>query len=117
MSENAAALPFSCPGCSNILDTVGQVRLRCPICKWVGDVYLFTPKVLDIEPAKLALPDDAACLHHPRKKAVAVCAGTGDYICSLCAVELNGQTYSANYLEGAGKQLAGSAFDRNPAPA
>ncbi len=30
----------------------------------------------------------------------------------LCAIQLNGQTYSANYLNTAGKEKAGKAFDR-----
>jgi hypothetical protein len=44
------------------------------------------------------LPDDAVCAHHPNKRAEAICAGTGDYICSLCSVSVNGQTYSAAYI-------------------
>jgi hypothetical protein len=67
---------------------------------------------LDVRTAEVALPEDATCIHHPRKKATTVCAGTGDYICSLCAVELHGQTYSAQYLATAGKALASKAFDR-----
>jgi len=59
-----------------------------------------------------AMPDDATCAHHPSKRASATCAGSGDYICPLCAVELNGQTFSAQYLESAGKQTAGKAFER-----
>jgi hypothetical protein len=113
MSEAVAAVPFVCPGCSVTLDVVSQGRVQCPRCRWVGDVYSFKPKLLQIEEAVAALPEDATCLHHPRKKAVAVCAGTGDYVCALCAIELNGQTYSAEYLNGAGKTLAGKAFERN----
>ena len=44
--------------------------------------------------------------------ATAVCAGTGDYICNLCAVELNGKTYSAEYLNHGGKDHVAKAFDR-----
>ena len=84
----------------------------CPRCSWLGDVYSFSPRLLEVEEAVAALPEDATCLHHPRKKAVAVCAGTGDYVCALCAIELNGQTFSAEYLNGAGKDMAGKAFDR-----
>lgn len=85
---------------------------RCPNCGWKGEAYLFTPAAVQAVAAELALPDDATCIHHPRKKAVAVCAGTGDYICSLCAVELKGQTYSAQYLEAGGKETVGKAFER-----
>ncbi len=112
MTETATIAPFICPGCSITLDTATQGRIRCPQCYWTGEVYTFAPRIVEVEAAALALPEDATCLHHPRKKAVAVCAGTGDYVCSLCAIELNGQTYSADYLNGAGKEMAGKAFDR-----
>jgi hypothetical protein len=104
---------FQCPRCSTVLESVTSGRVRCSRCGWSGEVYSFSPRVLDTQPAAAAMPEDATCLHHPRKKAVAVCAGTGDYICSLCAVELNGQTYSAEYLNSAGKNLAGKAFERS----
>ncbi|MFP4055240.1 MAG: hypothetical protein ACLF0G_00045 [Candidatus Brocadiia bacterium] len=59
-----------------------------------------------------ALPDDAVCVHHPTKRAVAVCEGSGDYICSLCAVEIDRRTYSAQYLDGVGEQTLQGASQR-----
>src|SRR4051812_44560983 len=109
------ALPidyFVCPGCSVRLTPETSGATRCPHCKWRGDAYLFAPKPLDVSQAEMALPEDAACLHHPRKKATAVCAGTGDYICALCAVEIEGQTFSAAFLDKGGKEKAKKAFDR-----
>jgi hypothetical protein len=104
--------PIYCPGCKMgmIVDVPGPNR--CPTCGWVGDVYTFQPAEIRGESAELALPDDATCIHHPRKKATAVCAGTGDYICSLCSVDVSGQTYSAQYLDAGGKAKAAKAFDR-----
>jgi hypothetical protein len=106
------AVPVYCPGCKTgvMVDVPGMNR--CPTCGWTGQIYTFRPTAIGAESAELALPDDATCIHHPRKKATAVCAGTGDYICSLCTVDLHGQTYSAQYLEGGGKEKAAKAFDR-----
>ncbi|HEX4124596.1 MAG TPA: hypothetical protein VHY37_07700 [Tepidisphaeraceae bacterium] len=112
MLELAEAIPFTCPGCPNRLGAQTPGGVRCPRCGWHGEVYTFQPKTTAIESAEFALPDEATCLHHPTKKAVAVCAGSGDYVCALCAVELNGQIYSTSYLDGAGKIVAGKAFDR-----
>ena len=112
MAEAAVTTAFTCPGCSAVLDGSSQWAVQCPACRWMGDVYSFSPRVLEVDVATAALPEDATCLHHPRKKAVAVCAGTGDYICSLCSIELNGQTFSAQYLDNAGKEVAGKAFDK-----
>ena len=103
---------FTCPGCSAILMPTGHGATRCLSCGWRGEAYLFTPSMIVASGAEAALPDDATCIHHPSKKATAVCSGTGDYVCSLCAVDINGQTYSAEYLNGAGKATVGKAFDR-----
>jgi hypothetical protein len=112
MSETSVVTLITCPGCNASLDLVLRGRVRCSRCQWVGDTYSFNPRVLEVQESVGALPEEATCIHHPRKKAVAVCAGTGDYVCALCAIELNGQTYSAEYLNTAGKTLALSAFDR-----
>jgi hypothetical protein len=103
---------FLCPGCAEHLIPNSSGAVICSYCAWKGEAYLFSPRVLAATSADIALPDEATCLHHPRKKATAICAGTGDYICSLCAVEINGQTFGAEYLNSAGKDKAGKAFDR-----
>jgi hypothetical protein len=102
-----------CPGCSAILAPPAPGRVMCPNCRWSGEVYFFNPRQLSVQAAEAALPEDATCATHPRKRATAVCAGTGNYICSLCAVELGGQVYSAEYLSAGGKEKAAKAFDRN----
>ena len=66
-----------------------------------------------MQEAELALPDDATCIHHPKKKAIAVCSGTGDYIPPLCSIDLNGKIYSADYLNSTGKTRIGQAFERS----
>jgi hypothetical protein len=103
---------FNCPECHTLLQPPAAPETSCPRCRWKGSVWLFTPLAIQAEKAAQALPDDAVCAHHPGKQAVAVCQGTGDYICSLCAVELNGQTFSAQYLNQAGKEKFSKAFSR-----
>jgi hypothetical protein len=112
MSQALAISQFACPGCDAILATPAQGTVRCSACQWQGDVFLFWRIPVNSATAESALPEDATCIHHPRKKATATCAGTGDYICSLCAVELNGQVYSAQYLDKGGKEKLGSSFER-----
>lgn len=108
----APANHVTCAGCNSPLVPDVSGPLRCPHCNWHGEAYVFAPRAVEAKPAEAALTDDATCVHHPRKKAVAVCAGTGDYICSLCAVDVDGQTYGAEYLNAAGKEKASKAFDR-----
>ena len=52
------------------------------------------------------------CANHPAKAATAICAGTGNYICSLCAVEVNGQVFSAEFLEADKSKTRSPRFDR-----
>ena len=60
-----------------------------------------------------ALPSDAVCVHHPAKRAVALCEGSGDYICALCRVDVDGESFSAQFLERAGKGKLKKAFGRH----
>lgn len=103
---------FACPGCGALLATTAPGATLCPRCNWTGEVYHFNPRQITADSAEAALPEDATCMHHPSKKATAVCAGTGDYICSLCAVDIEGQTFSAEYLNSAGNKKARKAFNR-----
>jgi len=86
-------------------------NVSCINCGWSGQAWLFQPTAAPVEPAHDALPDDAVCTHHPGKRATNICAGTGDYICSLCSIEVDGQTYSAQHLNTAGKEKIQKAFD------
>jgi hypothetical protein len=110
-----AAAPGStviCPTCFGLLPSPVAGPTECLHCRWRGEAYAFPARQLQVDQAEAALPEDAACAHHPRKRATSVCAGTGDYICPLCAVEIDGQTYGAAYLAAGGKAKAAQAFDR-----
>jgi phage FluMu protein Com len=114
MAQAFAISDFVCPRCGTTLAPAdpAETETRCPNCRWVGQVYLFQRMPVNSIAAESALPEDATCMHHPRKIATAICAGTGDYICSLCTIDLNGQTYSADYLNNGGKETLGKAFSR-----
>jgi hypothetical protein len=88
-----------CPQChaSVAVDQPGN-EVTCANCQWQGQAWAFEPLEAPLDHPTDALPEDAVCAHHPNKKAEAICAGTGDYICSLCAVTVNGQTFAAMYL-------------------
>lgn len=114
MATSEVVTEFLCPKCSAALRPVGEeTRVRCDICSWRGLAFLFEPLTVRAQKAEQALPDDAVCVHHPSKRAECICEGTGDYICALCTIELDGKTYSAQYLSKAGKERASEAFDRH----
>ncbi len=97
------ALPgAACPRCREPF-TADGTRRRCAACGWTGRVSVFTPPpgANDDRP-ELAGIDDATCTFHPDKKATAICEGTGSYICALCAVEVRGRTFSAEYINTGG---------------
>lgn len=110
---DSAADEFECPNCRGVLEApVDTAHVRCAICNWVGEVYLFAPAEPVLEAPVEAMPEEATCAHHPGKRAVDVCAGTGDYICSLCAIEIAGRVYSAEYINRAGADLIGQHLQR-----
>ena len=112
MAVAADATDFLCPGCTTRLEPQQGDREVCSSCGWTGSVMLFRPVDLHVDEAEEALPEDAVCVHHPTKRAVAVCSGTGDYICSLCSIEVEGQTFSAAFLNTKGKKQTRKMFDR-----
>lgn len=103
---------FTCPQCGVPLRPVESGMVSCGKCDWQGEAYLYKPLLLQYEKAQEALPDDATCIHHPTKAAVARCEGTGSFICSLCAAEINGKIYSIQYLDSVGKDKIEKAFDK-----
>lgn len=80
---------------------------------WEGVIYRGHPRDEENKPAEAARMEDAVCANHPTKKAVAICAGTGDYICSLCRVHLNDKDYSVQYLDRGGKPVFDELFAKS----
>lgn len=112
MTDAETTVTPACPRCAERLNPDSGPAVLCGRCGWRGRAFVFRPLPPLVHHPQRALPDDAVCLHHPDKRAVSVCAGTGDYICALCAVELDGQTYSAAFLGGAGRDVWRRATDR-----
>jgi hypothetical protein len=51
-----------------------------------------------------ALEGEAACYDHPSKRAVAACQQCGRFVCALCAVDSNGETWCPSCVAaGAGR--------------
>ena len=119
-AEPAAASPTghppghtACPRCHHSVDERGAEEwFRCASCGWSGRVLWFSPVERVAEVGAAATPDDAVCAHHPGRRAEAVCAGSGAYVCPLCAVELNGRTFDVAYVEAGGATELGRALQR-----
>ena len=103
---------FDCPKCRERLFVEGSGPADCPKCEWKGEIHILKALKERAETARDALPEKAVCVHHPSKQATAVCDGTGDYICALCAVEMDGKIYSAEYLNRAGKGAMEKTYSR-----
>ncbi len=103
---------FTCPSCETVYQEVPDGAVSCLNCRWTGKVQLFDPLPFDVKEASAALPDNATCAHHPTKLASAVCTGTGDFICELCRVDLQGEPYSVQFLEAGGKEKIEKAYRR-----
>jgi len=103
---------FDCPSCHERLFMENSGPTICPRCGWRGEAYIMRALREKVESANDAAMNQAVCAFHPTKQAMAVCAGSGDYICSLCAVEMDGEVYSAGYLSRGGKKKLTKTFSR-----
>jgi hypothetical protein len=120
MTSSAATRPTNlgqgaaCPQCRHWHQPPPPWPSRCERCHTRIGLYTYSPPLRLLDTPEAALPDDVACAFHPNKRAVEVCEGTGSYICTLCAVPVDGKTYSAEFINSGGlKKLAGKdPFDR-----
>lgn len=103
---------FVCPNCNEFLAVEQPGTVVCANCLWRGDIDFFRQAGAEALPTEEAHGDDATCVHHATKKATATCAGSGDYICPLCTVEIEGKPYSLQYLEHAGAHVMEHQFQR-----
>lgn len=106
-----ASPPCPIAGCREMLRRVGE-RWKCPRHPETPfAIEEFTPIPLQISQADAATEEHALCAHHPEHRAGAICAGTGNYICSLCTVEIDGNTYSVQFLDSpAGRSVVAGRF-------
>lgn len=101
-----------CPNCGSPYINETNTGWKCRSCGFDGVMQSFNPMLDDDSPAVAARLEDAVCANHPGKKAVTICSGTGDYICSLCRVTIHGHDYSVQYLDRGGRLLAGQTFSQ-----
>ena len=93
----------ACPRCHHSVDeSQPGPWLECVSCGWSGRVRWFAPVEEEATVGEAATPDDATCAHHPGRKAEAVCAGSGAYLCPLCTVRLQGRVFDVEYVEAGG---------------
>lgn len=117
MTQASAAHPEgpaqpSCPvaGCGRRLERRGETWF-CQRHALGFGMREFTPFVPPLDRVDTASNQHAVCAHHPGHSAVAICAGTGNYICGLCTVDIDGATYSVQFLDSAaGKSLLAERF-------
>jgi len=102
-----------CPVCGHPIRARENEEIQCDACKWSGRALVFRPVNLRVAQGAAAMDDDAVCAHHPGKRAVAVCTGTGNFICDLCMVDVGGKPYSTQYLDSGGKAVADTMYDRH----
>ena len=96
--KNPTELFCPVPGCG------GRVRelshgLECARCQLRFVHVGFNPLPWRGDAVDAASEEHAICAHHPEHKATAICQGSGNYICPLCAVEIDGKTYSVQFLD------------------
>lgn len=103
-----------CPNCRAVLPESLPWPSRCDQCGAKIAVLDFDPPAMVVDEAQAAMPDDVPCAFHPNKKAVAICAGTGSYICALCVVPIGDKTYSTEFINAGGLAEIGKAdaFER-----
>jgi hypothetical protein len=100
------ATELTCPKCKSALaPTTAPITemTACHGCRrptWARTFPAFSATVPKEQASESAvLSDEATCLHHPQKKATAICAVTGHFVCQLCCIEVDGKTYSPAGLE------------------
>ena len=92
MSVTAQAM--RCPRCAAVLpaDVILVGRRTCPSCAvtLIAEIFpaFFRQTDAGEHPKHVTLDDEAACFHHPDKKAVRVCESCGRFVCALCDIAL-----------------------------
>lgn len=75
----------------------------CPVCGIETAVTVF-PSYYNPPPRQavsdsVLIDGEAACFHHPNRKAVVACESCGRFLCALCHVNFGGQNFCAACIE------------------
>ena len=104
----AEGVAVRCPSCGMPLPATAETLVGRQVCGSCGKACYAgafdPPPAVEVGQPVPVGPDDVACANHPNFAARHVCAGSGTYICDLCAVTLDGEVLAVQYLDGAGKQ-------------
>lgn len=102
-------LQVPCPRCQQpipIPDPTGsmlETQLQCPSCQKTFHFYGFPALKRRLHsgdrPARIEDDQEASCFFHPDKRATAICAECGRFICDLCKVEEQGQILCPTCLD------------------
>jgi hypothetical protein len=89
--------------------------LLCPSCGVTMMMSVFPALYRRIESGskgELVVGDaEAGCFYHPHKKAAAVCATCGRFLCALCDVDFNGQHLCPPCIETAAEKKRVSTLE------
>jgi len=101
---------MKCPQCTErelVLPTSkGQVICVCNPGSDLNYIKLkgFEKVARPVIAEKATLEDDATCLHHPDRQAIAICHGCGILMCGFCSTELEGNSYCLSCFSSEHKQ-------------
>jgi hypothetical protein len=94
----------ACPRCGRSLrhETLQSGEQACPVCKGLFEAIRFNP----VEP-RVAVPGIAGagpegaapCARHARNQAEASCGRCGQFMCSLCRIDADQNTYCPSCFE------------------
>ena len=90
-------LPCPIRGCGLFLIPEGG-EFRCTRHKLSYRILEFAPPPDASEKADHLTDHFAPCTEHPDRLAMEICRGSGNYICPLCTVVIDGEPWSHRYL-------------------
>jgi hypothetical protein len=97
-----------CPKCTRPLPDWllrdSYINSICPHCQAALELYAFPAlyrKAEAVDLTQTALGEgDACCYEHSTKKAAALCANCGRFVCVLCEVQLGSETVCPDCVDG-----------------
>ncbi len=99
---------LSCENCHGVLEPAAvntSSPQRCPHCGEESHRLAFPAVLQDVPkgvaPQAVADESEAGCFQHPDSRAVASCCISGQFLCALCDIDINGQHFAPDSLEGA----------------
>jgi hypothetical protein len=95
---------MACPRCRQPLrhETLRSGEQACPSCKGAFEAVRFDPvdsRVILPDLAGVGPEGGAPCTRHARNRAEAACARCGQFMCSLCRIDADQETYCPSCFE------------------